>query len=138
MRSVVDTNILARLVLLDDAAMLRDIESYFRIPERDRKTLVVAPTTVSEIAFLLSGRRVHYPPSEVARALHLLLSLPLRFLDRDVVERALELYETVHPDWDDCMVAAYALERADSDVLTYDRGFNRISGLSRSEPPHNP
>lgn len=135
MRTIIDTSVLARLVLLDNAAMTSAVEAYLQIPERDRKTLVVAPTTISEVVFVLAGPRIHLPSSEVARAVRFILSLPVRFLDRDVVERALGLYESVHADWDDCMVAAYALERADSEVLAYDRGFNHIPGLTRFEPP---
>ena len=133
MRAVADTSVLLRLLLPDEPALVAAVEQY--LTERETRTLFVAPTTVSEVTYVLRGPRLALGRERTIAAIRLLRELPLRFLDGDIIDRALAFYEHARGDWDDCMVAAYATERADSHVLAYDRDFDRIPGLSRIEPP---
>lgn len=130
----VDANVLLRLSRRDVPSQAARSETYLRSAARRGATLVVAPTTVSEFVYVLSGSVLAYSRSDVVSAVEKLLALPLRFQDSSVVELALTLYRDHHPDWDDCVIAAYALERANGRLVSFDRGLRRIPGLQRQEP----
>ena len=135
MNAVVDTSVLLRLLLPGDPRQVAAVESCIRASERGEPTLVVAPTTLSEITHVLRGPRLALGRAKTADAVRFLRALPLRFLDDDVIDHAVALYDAAHDDWDDCMVAAYSLLRADGKLLAYDRDFDRIPGITRFEPP---
>lgn len=130
-----DSNALLRLILDDDPVRPAAVREFLQLPEVKRGTVELRPTTVSEIVYVLSGSRQAYARADVARTLEAMLALPVRVLDEDVVRNAVELYRDVHPDWDDCVVAAYALLRDNGRILSYDRGLSRIPGIVRVEPP---
>lgn len=130
----VDTNVLLRLARRDVPAQADSAEAYLRGAPGRGFELAVTTTTVSEFAFVLGGAMLGYSRQEVAGALQALLELPFRFQDLPVIALAVDLYRDHHPDWDDCLLAAYAIERADGRVVSFDRGLDRIPGLSRQAP----
>ncbi len=130
----VDANVLLRLGRRDVPAQVARSEKYLRAALEGGTALVVAPTTVSEFVYVLSGAVLAYSRNDVVSAIENLLALPFQFEDASVVASALTLYRDHHPDWDDCVVAAYALERADGRLVSFDRGLSRIPGLQRQEP----
>jgi predicted nucleic acid-binding protein len=130
-----DTNILLRIATNlppEQAAaterLLRDVEA-----GRTASPLITA-STLSEAVFVLLGKTYRYPRSAVADFIQALLDAPLRFPERAVIERALPLYRDVHDDWDDCLLSAYAIERTNGEIASFDRGLDRIPGLTRIEP----
>jgi predicted nucleic acid-binding protein len=133
--AVVDTSVLLRLLLPGDPRQIIAVEAYIRAAERSGPTLIVPPTTVSEVTYVLRGPRLALGRAKTAEAVRFLRALPLRFLDGDVIDHAVTLYDAVHDDWDDCIAAAYSLLRADGAILAYDRDFDRIPGIKRFEPP---
>jgi predicted nucleic acid-binding protein len=74
------------------------------------------------------------PRERVVRYLDIILEMPFEFDEPAVIARAIEFYRTVHDDWDDCLVAAYALEYNDGVVFSFDHGFDHIPGVTRIEP----
>ncbi len=130
----VDSNVLLRLVRKDDINQSERSERYVRTALANDLNLKVAAPTVSEFVYVLSGPAMGYAREEVASAVGKLLLLPFVIDDSDVIERALTLFKEHHPDWDDCVVSAYALERAEGRLLSFDRGLRRIPGLRRQEP----
>ena len=135
MNSTADTNALLRLILDDEPAKTDAMRDFLRQPESTRGVVELQTTTVSEIVYVLGSPRCGYPREEIVRALEAVLALPLRVTDAAVVESAFELFRDVHPDWDDCVVAAYALQRTEGRLLSYDKQLGRIPGLVRFEPP---
>ena len=135
MNSTVDTNVLLRLILNDEPAKTVAIKDFLRLPEAKRGAIELHTTTVSEIVYVLRSPRHSYPRDEIVRAMEMVLTLPLRVVEADIVRSAIDLYRDAHPDWDDCIVAAYALERSEGRLLSYDNGLRRIPGLVRFEPP---
>lgn len=129
----IDTNILLR-VLIDDvprrAAAARDW--FAGIPPDSRPR--VAAATASEVVFVLTGPRIARDRERTVSLVRTMLRFPVDFDDRDVLLRVLDLYARVHPDWDDCLVAAYALERTDGIVHSFGRSLDRIPGVTRIEP----
>src|SRR3990172_3702506 len=122
----VDANVLLRLVRRDDVEQREQSERYLRAALGRGIELRVAAPTVSEFVYVLSGPAMGHSREEVATAVGNLLQLPFLIADEDVLARALILYRDHHPDWDDCMVSAYALEKAAGRLLSFDRGLDRI------------
>jgi len=130
----VDSNVLIRLARRDDPVQTEQSERHVRTAVATGVEMRVASPTVSEFVYVLSGPAMGYKRNEVAEAVRKLLLLPFLIEDEDVMERALTLYREHHPDWDDCVVSAYALEKAGGRLLSFDRGLRRIPGLQRLEP----
>lgn len=131
----VDTNVLLRAATRTPADQTAAVENLLReaaagvVP-----ALHVAASTVSETVFVLRGKVYTFDRSRIVTFLEALLMLPLRIADRAVIQRAMTIYRDHHDDWDDCLLAAYALERGDGSVISFDRGLDRIPGLRRLEP----
>ncbi len=132
-RAALDTNVLVRALMGDHPehtpraiALLRG-ESPGLIP-------VLGPATLSELVWVLGGPRIGLSRPEIAAMLREVLQFQIEFINRAVVETAVESYETVSNDWDDCLVAAFALAVSDGRVLSFDRGLDRIPGVTRIEP----
>ncbi|MFN8507946.1 MAG: type II toxin-antitoxin system VapC family toxin [Dehalococcoidia bacterium] len=130
---LLDANVLLRLILDDHpeqaASALRLIEAAVA-----DGTGAIVPSTLNEVMFVLTGPRLRTPPLIAARHLRTLLGLGLTVIDRDVVVRAVDIFERHHRDWDDCLLAAYALEITDGRIASFDRGLDRIPGVERLTP----
>lgn len=66
-----------------------------------------------------------------------LLAGPFEVPDHKVIALAARFFREVHDDWDDCLLAAFAIEEDDGSVISFDRGLDRIPGIRRIEPVHH-
>lgn len=130
----IDTNVLLRLLLDDDPIQSPPARDYVRQATAERPLPIVAATTVSELVYVLRGQRLAFDRGRAANAVVGVLELGVTVQDREVIATAAELLRSIHDDWDDCMVAAYAIERAGGRLVSFDRGLGRIPGLQRQEP----
>lgn len=131
---LVDTNILVRFLVKTPSEQYEAVRAYLELPEGVRPRLIVAAATISEVVFVLKGVVYKFEPSEIAAALRKILTLRIVVLDRDVVARAVSFFGTTHTDWNDCLLAAYAIERCGGALLSFDGPISRIPGLTRTEP----
>lgn len=134
-RQYVDANPLIRLLVRDNEAQAAAVSGYLGLPTSERFRLFITPSTLSEVIFVLVGAVYRYSRADAVRAVDAILALPFEFEDLEVVQTAVDLYRDHHNSWPDCLVAAYALIRAEGRILSYDKGLNRIPGLTRVEPP---
>lgn len=132
--ALLDTNVLARLVLNDVPEQREQAAAAISDAARNGDRLFVAAITISELVFVVRGAVYGLDRSAIADVVQSVLDLPITVLDRAEVELALDLYRDVHPDWDDCLLAAYARTRAGGRVLSFDRGLARMPGLSLTAP----
>ncbi len=130
---LLDANVLLRLLLGDDAEQAASALRLVEAAAADGSG-VVGASTLNEVMFVLMGPRLRTPPLIAARHLRTLLGLGLTIVDRDVVVRAVDLFERHHRDWDDCLLPAYALEVTDGRIASFDRGLDRIPGVQRLTP----
>ena len=134
-RQYLDANILVRLLTGDQPSQARAAASYINRPKSNRPNLILTPATLSEVVFVLLGQLYRRSRAEVSDALGAIIDLPIEIDDRRIVETAVSLYRDHHPGWGDCLLAAYSLERAGGNLLSYDRALSRIPGIVRVEPP---
>jgi len=130
---LLDTNVLLRLVLVDHPAQAEAARRLMDRVEAGEETAHLAATTLSEAVFVLAGPRLRRSPGDVAAFVEGVLALDVNIEHRAQVEQALELFRE-HHDWDDCLLAAYALERAGGRIASFDRGLDAIAGLTRLDP----
>lgn len=130
-----DTNVLLRAATKDPADQASAVEAMLQEAALRRgPALDVASSTVSETIFVLRGKNYEFDRVRIVAFLEGLLALPVRVVERSIIERAVGLYRDVHSDWDDCLLAAYAIERSNGRLVSFDRGLDRIPGLTRIEP----
>lgn len=131
---VADTNVLLRFLLKDhpeqspaSKTFIAGLSPYGR--------LTILPSTIAEIVFVARGPTYGVVRSDIVALIGQLLAGPFHFDNRETISRARDLYRDFHDDWDDCLLAAYALEEGDGSIVSFDRGLDRIPGLTRIEPP---
>lgn len=134
-REYLDANLIVRLITQDRPDQAAAVAAYISHARAGRVTLTLTPATLSEVVFVLLGAAYRRTRADVSAVLDAILELPIEIDDRAVVETAASLFRDHHPGWSDCLVSAYALERADGRLLSYDRQLARIPGLARIEPP---
>jgi predicted nucleic acid-binding protein len=138
-----DSNVIIRYLLgpVDKGAEKNAAAAKRLIDAVERGDAVVTTTEVvlHEVAYVLTSKKEYdLPSADVAALLATLLRMPnVRFPrgDKQRFLRALDLWAT-HPNLGlaDCIVATTAILR-DAELATFDRGFDRLPGLKRWQPP---
>ena len=124
-----DTNVLLRLLLRDDAAQAERAQALFDANAERDGTLFVSDVVLAELAWVLRSR--YGQGSElIGRAVRGLLgNATLAWQSPEAAARALELYQVGGVDFSDCLVAALAGERGCEAVATFDRGMQSLPGV---------
>ena len=133
-----DTNIILRYLTGDDEAKA---EACYELLERVRqgnKELFTCEAVITEVVYVLSSPRLSYQLSrrEIRARLSPILSLQgLRIPNKSIYFRALDIY-VAHPqlDFEDAIAVAYMERIGVTQIVSYDRDFDRIDGIERIEP----
>ena len=124
-----DTNLLVRLLIQDDASQARAVERLFIRARRDRTQLFVADVVLCELVWVLS-RRAKQSRAGIADALEQLLnSETIMVSDSGVARRALAAYRAGSGDFADYLVREQALAAGASEVVTFDRALRGETGF---------
>jgi predicted nucleic-acid-binding protein len=122
----VDTNVLVRLLVVDDVEQARAAEAFIA------NGAWVSHLVLAETVWVLKTT-YRYSPAEIAAATQALLDQEaLVFQDPDVVAAALVHYRA-RPSLSlsDCLVLEIARKAGHVPVGTFDRDFSKLSGASR-------
>ena len=128
--ALVDTNVLVRHLTGDPPSQARRATAFLRASHE----LVLPDLILAELVYVLESF-YERPRGEVAVAARALLAFPsVNVVDRDLLLRALEHYESSHLDFADAYLAAAAeLWKVDR-VASFDRALDRITSVERIEP----
>ncbi|HYI14057.1 MAG TPA: PIN domain-containing protein [Thermomicrobiales bacterium] len=132
----VDTDVIVRLVTGDDPAKQQAARALFKQVEAGQLELAAPVTMIADATYVLGSPRLYaLPRPSVASSLSTLVRLPsFRVQERQAVLRALSIYGSTNLDFGDTFIIA-SMEASESQILySYDRGFNRVPGISRREP----
>ncbi len=131
---VLDANILLRY-LLDDVPELTDrCEALLLRVQRGEETVWLPDIALADVIWTL---RSFYKRSKAEIRDILLPILSLRGIhlrDRAVIFHALILFAEENIDFSDALIAAEMLARGYTEIYSYDRHFDRVSGVKRAEP----
>src|SRR3546814_19327915 len=101
-----DTNILVRWLVDDDAAQSRRIAERLRRAARREETLFVPMTVMLELGWVLRSRYAFAKPDVLLAMNALLETRELEFQAEPAIQRPLPAYRPGHADFADCLHAA--------------------------------
>lgn len=123
-----DTNVLVRFLVQDDAVQGEAAAALIRSSVRTGSALFVPVTVTLELEWVLRSA-FGFDKSAVIRALFgLLASFELDFESEGAVEAALAQYEQSPADFSDCMHAALARRANQQPWWTFDKAASRLVG----------
>jgi len=124
-----DTNVLVRLLLRDDATPAALARELFEANAGNDAALFVSDVVLAELAWVLRSRYAQ-PAEPIARALRALLgNATLAWQSRAAVAQALQLYEPGGTDFADCLIVALAGAHGCVATATFDRGMQALPGV---------
>ena len=101
-----DTNLLLRLTVLDDAKQAKAAGNIVERALASREEIYINPVALSEFAWTLD-RSYKASRRELAAAVRLFLDCPpYRMFNSEVVETALDYFESSKADFSDCLIGA--------------------------------
>jgi predicted nucleic-acid-binding protein len=123
-----DTNILIRYIVGDDAAQQQVAEQLIRKYVHEGQTLFVPVTVALELEWVLRAS-FEYTKDEVMAVLSSLLSAAeLTFESERALEVALQLYRKGSADYADCLHIALAAQAGEQPLWTFDKGAAKVDG----------
>jgi uncharacterized protein len=128
-----DANVLLRHLLADNRDQSPRATALIKQIERGEISAHISDITIQEVVFTLE-RSYKVPKSIVRESVEGVLGAnPLSIQSPARIAAAFEIYDVLNVDFGDAYVAASALD-ADGEVISFDRDFNRIPGVTRIEP----
>lgn len=126
----VDTNVLVRHLTGDPPQMAQRATGYLR----DATALLLVDVVVAELVFVLESN-YQRSRSEIASTIRSLFALPsVRVIDRDLLHRAIEVYEHHRLDFAEAYLVASAERSGFNVVVSFDRTIDRVTTVRRIEP----
>ena len=115
-----DTNILVRWLVNDDAGQCQRIEALFKSATRQGRPLFVPLTVMLELEWVLRSRYA-FDKQDILLALNALLETrELEFQTEPAVERALHAYRKSTADFADCLHGGACWAEGKTPMLTLD------------------
>ena len=133
-----DTNVILRYLTGDDQARAQAGYELFQRVQRGEEELATCETIVAEVIYVLSSPRLPYrlDPAQIrARLLPILTLRGLKLLHKHVCLRGLDVYASFPSlDFEDALAVAHMEQLGISRIVSYDRDFDRVAGVRRTEP----
>ena len=126
----IDTNVLVRHLTGDPPAMARRATALLR----EASELYLTDLVVAETIYVLESY-YELPREQIAITIQSLLALDsISVVDRDVLLRAVEVYEIDRLDFAEAYLVACAESTGVGRVVSFDRSIDRIPTVERVEP----
>lgn len=131
-----DTDTLTRWLTNDDQAKRDSVEALLRRAQRGEIQLGITDAALTDLVFVLRSTRLYgFAADHVRAVIGDLVRLPnVQVSHRDVILDALDIVAERNIDFGDAMTAAAARLFSGGVVYSYDRDFDRITGVTRLEP----
>lgn len=126
--AALDTNILVRFLVEDDAAQLAAARKLIRKCVRDGETLYVPVTVSLELEWVLRSGFGFGKDAVVATLSRLLAASELSFESEGALEVALVLYGQGAADYSDCLHVALASAAGERPLWTFDKAASKVDG----------
>jgi predicted nucleic acid-binding protein len=129
-----DSNVILRHLLGDHPEQSPRSTAYLERVERGEIQLRTADTVVFEVVFTLQ-RQYHQPKSRIREAVLPLIELPGIILPgKRRLRKAFDLYVDLNLSFADAYHAVLMEQLELEEIVTFDRGFDRVPGIKRLEP----
>jgi predicted nucleic-acid-binding protein len=130
-----DTNIFIRFFTNDDPVKAEAVSVLLQKVKNKEVELWLTEVIIVEIVQILSSKKLYnLSRKEVKKRLQVILLLDgLRIENKKVYLEALELYAEYPVDYADCIIAVKVKNQGFKALCSYDRDFDKISGVNRVE-----
>lgn len=129
-----DTNILLRHLMQDVPDQSARCTAYLQRVERGEIQVRTADTVIFETVFTLQ-RTYKLPKADIAAALLPIIDLPGIVLpNKRRFRTAFDLFVNLNLPFGDAYHAALMQSLKLTEIVTFDREFNRVPGITRQEP----
>ena len=131
-----DTNLLIRHITQDQPDHATRAGAFFDQVETRAQTITTCEGVLDEAVQVLSSKNLYNRPrTEIREYLtRFLLLLGLRLSHKQTYRRALDLYAASNLDFVDSLAVAHMERSGIATIVSFDRGFDRVPGISRREP----
>ena len=132
----VDANVFLRFLTRDDPAKAERVKELLERADRGEVELLTSESVIAELVFVLSSPRLYNLGCDRIRALLTpIVSLKgLKLPKRAMFRRALDLYVETPMDFVDALAIAQMEVGQVTEIYSYDRHFDLVSGIRRLEP----
>ncbi len=132
----IDTNVFIRYLTNDVPKKSARCKKLFKQAEQGLINLYTSESTVAEVIFVLSSKKLYNFTRDKIYVLFIpLLSIPaIKIQDKPVMLLALDLYRKYNFDFADAVAVAYMAEHQISKILSYDTDFDQVVSIKRVEP----
>lgn len=130
MTGFLDADVLVRHVTGDPPEMAARATRYLE----SARDLLLPDLIVAEIAYVLESF-YQVPRAQVAMILRSILAFPaILVVDRELLQRTIEVYEVDRLDFADAYLVASAERTGVGVVVSFDRSIDRVRTVRREEP----
>ena len=123
-----DTNVLARYIVADDAGQLAAAKRLIHRCVAERESLFVPVTVVLELEWVLRSSYGFAKADMMLALSNLFSAAELSFQEERALEVALQLFREASADFADCLHIALAAQAGEQPLWTFDKGAAKVSG----------
>ena len=130
----IDANVILRYLTNDVPSQAAQAEELFKKLESGSEDVWLPDIILADIIWILEGY-YKQPRGKNQDWITTILSLPgMNFSNKTIALTALDIYVTKNIDWSDAFTASQLVDRGIVEIYSFDRHFDRIPVLTRSEP----
>jgi predicted nucleic-acid-binding protein len=130
----IDANVILRFVTADHPQMSLRCRDLFERVQRGEETIFLPEAALSDAVWTLRSF-YKWPVERTANFLGDLLALDgVQMARKALLWEALSLFVEGHFDFSDALILAEMQDAALNEIYSYDRNFDRIEGITRTEP----
>lgn len=126
--AALDTNVLVRLLVQDDAAQLTAAKRLIRRCVDAGETLYVPVTVALELEWVLRSNFGFAKETVIQTLAQLLSTIEISFESESALEVALALFAKGSADFSDCLHVALAGVAGERPLWTFDRAASKLEG----------
>ena len=126
--AALDTNVLVRFLVQDDAPQLAAARKLIRRCVNEGETIYVPVTVSLELEWVLRSNFGFEKPDVIRTLSQLLSSAELSFESEGALEAALSNYGQGAADYSDCLHVALAAQAGEKPLWTFDRAAAKVDG----------
>ena len=132
----IDTNIFIRYLARDDPAKTHACQALFQRVNLGEIIVTTSEAIITEVVYVLTSKRLYNMPRDQVRALlyPILTMRGLNLTHRATYLRALDLFTSSNLDYEDTLAIAHMERRNLTELVSYDRGFDKLGIVTRREP----
>jgi predicted nucleic-acid-binding protein len=122
-----DTNVLIRYLVADDAVQARKAAAYIEGAEEEGERILISHIVLCETVWVLDSA-YGYDKSEITGAIEKLLrSATFQFEAKDVLSGAFEEYRSANVDFADCLIGRVNASMGCEPTVTFDSALRKLA-----------